>query len=135
MTWRVGSASGLLGEPEKIVGKYKKNADKAMTEVIALAVYDMKRFTETRPSAKSGKQGRVDTADMLNAIDGEAFWEGVDKIVGRFGFLNRQELYFALQTSTGFTHYLSGEFIEPTFAMRDAAVSAVQRLIKEMGNI
>lgn len=124
-----------MGFPERILEHYKQEFDQAMGEVIAQAVYDMRRFTETRPSAKSGKQGRVDTAEMLASIAGETFWDGVDRIVGRFGFLDRQELYFSLQTNTGFTHYLSGEFIAPTLAMRDAYVAAIENLLGRMASV
>lgn len=100
-----------------------------MERVVKQAVEDMRRFTETRPSAKSGRAGRVDTGEMLESIAGRTFNDGVDKIVGEFGFLSRKDLYFMLQTSTGFRHYISSEFIEPTFAMRDAAVIAIQNLL------
>lgn len=135
MTWRRGSGARFMGLPDQILEHYKKALDGAMDEVIAQAIYDMRRFTETRPSAKSGKQGRVDTSAMLESIGGEVFWEGVDRLVGRFGFTDRQELYFMWQTTTGFHHYLSGEFIAPTFALRDAAVAAVQNLIAKMGEV
>ena len=100
--------------------------------IIAEAVDNMKHFIETRPSLKSGKPGRVESGDMLKDVAGEVFYDGVGGMVGKFGFLNVQELYYALQTSTGFTHYKSGEFIEPTFAMRDAQVIAILQLIESM---
>jgi hypothetical protein len=135
MSWRRGSGARFEGIPEIILEAYKKKLDDAMDEVIAQAVYDMRAFTATRPSAKSGKGGRIDTSDMLNAIDGEVLWDSVDRLVGRFGFTDRQELYFMWQTTTGFRHYKSGEFIEPTFALRDAAVAAVQNLLGRMGSV
>jgi hypothetical protein len=131
MTWRYGSAAGLEAFPGKILAKFEAECYAAMGEVIAQAVYDMRRFTETRPSANSGKQGRVDTGAMLESIAGETFWSGVDNIVGRFGFLNREELYFWLQTTSGFRHGAS--FIEPTLAGRDAFVIAIDNLLKKMG--
>jgi hypothetical protein len=135
MSWRRGSGARFVGIPEMILEGIKEKLDVAMDEVIAQAVYDMKRFTETRPSAKSGKQGRIETSDMLNAIDGEVFWDSIDRLVGKFGFTDRQEMYFMWQTTTGFRHYKSGEFIEPTFALRDAAVAAIQNLIGRMGSL
>lgn len=103
-----------------------------MTEVIKQAVEDMRRFTESRPSAKSGKQGRVETGQMLDAIAGRVQQEG-DRIVGEFGFLDRQDLYFALQTSLGFRHQ-SGAFIEPTFAQRDAQRIAIEQLLRKLNS-
>jgi hypothetical protein len=135
VTWVRGSAAGLKALPEKIVAEFRKKVEAAMVEVINQAVEDMRRYTESRPSAKSGKAGRIETGAMLESIAGKTFMEGADKVVGQFGFINRQELYFMLQTSTGFEHYGSGDFIEPTFAMRDAAVTAVQNLIQRLGDI
>jgi hypothetical protein len=132
MRWRYGSAASLEAFPGKILAKFEAECYAAMGEVIAQAVYDMRRFTETRPSAKSGKQGRVDTGAMLESIAGETFWSGVDNIVGRFGFLDRQELYFWLQTTNGFRHGAS--FIEPTLAGRDAFSLAIDRLIARMAS-
>ncbi len=129
-SWTVtGSNGDLMGLGERIKKRYHDKGVEAMASVVVNAVDDMKRFTSTRPSAKSGKAGRVDTAAMLEAIASKSFLEGADAIIGEFGFLDRRELYFKLQTATGFEHYLSGDFIEPTFAMRDAATLAIQRLM------
>jgi len=129
-SWTVtGSAGDLNGLGERLKRRYHEKGVEAMAYVMTKAVEDMKRFTASRPSAKSGKAGRVDTAAMLEAIASKSFLEGADQIIGEFGFVDRQELYFKLQTSTGFQHYRSGDFIEPTFAMRDAAALAVQGLL------
>lgn len=104
-----------------------------MKEVIVQAVKDAQEFTETRGTEKSGKAGRVETHKMVESIAGRSYREGVTRIVGEFGFLNGPaELYMALQTSTGFQHWLSGDFIEPTFALRDAARIAIINLYEEM---
>lgn len=133
-SWTVSGNNGsLLTLGDRIKRQLHAKAVNAMIITINQAVEDMKRFTATRPGAKTGKQGRVETAAMLEAIAGKAFLEGADKIVGEFGFVNRRDLYFKLQTVTGFTHYLSGDFIEPTFAMRDATVLALQNLFKKLG--
>lgn len=132
MRWRRGTAVELELFPVRALAKFQAECYAALNEVIAQAVNDMRRFTETRPSAKSGKAGRVDTGAMLESIAGKTFYEGVDKIVGQFGFLNRQELYFWLQTTNGFRH--GSALIEPTLAGRDAFVIAIDNLIKKLGN-
>lgn len=131
-TWAKGSANSFQGLPELILKRLRARMQEAMEEVIQQAVMDMKRFTETRPSANSGKSGRVDTGEMLNAIAGRVLNEGADRIVGEFGFLDRQELYYALQTSLGFQH-INGAFIDPTYAQRDAQVAAIERLLSKLG--
>lgn len=60
---------------------------------------------------------RIDTGLMLGSTSRDVQARG-DSIVGRFGFLNRKEDYFAYQTVTGFTT-LDGRYIAPTFALRD----------------
>lgn len=97
----------------------------AMEKVIQQAVEDTKKFTANSQSGAS-KQER--TSDLINSIAGKTFLESADVIVGEFGFLNRKDLYFALQTSTGFTH-LGGEYIQPSFALVDAERAAVQNLV------
>ena len=60
-----------------------------MAYTMKQAVEDMRRFTATRPSTKSGKAGRVDTAAMLEAIAEKSFLESADSIIGEFGFVLR----------------------------------------------
>lgn len=60
---------------------------------------------------------RIDTGLMLGSTSRDVQSRG-DNIVGRFGFLDRKEDYFAYQTVTGFTT-LDGRYIAPTFALRD----------------
>lgn len=64
------------------------------------------------------KTDRIDTGLMLGSIESDV-QAAADEVVARFGYLDRQELYFRLQTVTGFTTR-DGRFIEPTFALRDA---------------
>jgi len=119
---------------QKIEKQIMARAAEAMHVVIQAAVLNAKEFTATRGTAKSGKAGRVDTNAMLDAFKGEVT-KGANEVAGRFGFLDAKELYFKLQTSSGFMH---GDFIEPTFALRDAADiadddlrKAVREAIKE----
>ena len=110
----------------------------AFQDVIKEAEDNAKKFTLQRPSLKSGKSGRVETEDMVNSIISKTYTEGMDRIIGEFGFIDEQQLYFKLQTVTGFRHWISGDFIEPTFALRDAEVYAISRvrdvLKKEFSN-
>jgi hypothetical protein len=100
-----------------------------MQEVIHFALEEMKRLTADSMSGASKKQI---TGDMLAAMGSEVFMRGADVIVGRWGFTGRTELYYKLQTITGFHHYPDGAFIEPSFALRDSAVQAIELLIKKL---
>ena len=111
-------------DPDAFMAILRAKLYLAMADTIKAAVVDMKRFTMNKKSVR--------TQDLINSIDGEAFYAGMDIIVGRFGFLNRQELYFALQTSSGFIHVPDGAFIEPSFAMRDAYLIAIETLLGKL---
>lgn len=133
LNWIVGSPGSFDRVWLLMLDTFQARLENAMRKVIEQAVEDAKRFTATRPSRKSGKQGRIETGKMVEQIIGRSYREGVRNVVGEFGFLNGPaELYMALQTSSGFTHWRSGEFIEPTFAFRDAARLAIQNLFEEM---
>lgn len=133
LKWTMGSPIEFDNVWKLLRDTYQQRLENAMEKVIRQAVEDAKKFTAERPSKKSGKAGRIESSKMLEAIMGRSYREGVANIVGEFGFLNGPaELYMMLQTSTGFTHYRSGEFIEPTFALRDAARIALVNLFEEM---
>jgi len=113
--------------PARLLDQFRPRLYRRMEQVMREAVEDYRKFTSSRPSAKSGKEGRIDTGAMLDAVTYRV--EQVEnEIVGEFGFLNAPEFYMFLQTDTGFVHHLSGEFIEPTYAMRDSAIEAVRKL-------
>jgi hypothetical protein len=128
--WIQGSPQTFISSPSRIVHKFRERLYRRMNNVINEAVMDAKRFTATRPSAKSGKAGRVDTGLMMDSIVGRVWQDQREQIIGEFGFLNEQQLYFYLQTDTGFKHFMTGDFIEPTFALRDAAYIAFDKLLK-----
>jgi len=89
-----------------------------------------KHLTETRPTKKSGKAGRVDSGDMVGDISSEILESNDRRIVGEFGWLGTEKDYYVYQTATGFRHYLTGDFIEPTYALRDATAH-VEELIDD----
>lgn len=61
---------------------------------------------------------RVDTGLMIGSISSRVE-STADEVIAKFGYLDKTEFYFKLQTVTGFTTR-DGRFIEPTFALRDA---------------
>lgn len=78
------------------------------------------------------KTDRIDTGLMLGSITSDVE-SATEQVIARFGFLDEQQLYFALQTSTGF-HARDGRFIEPTYALRDAYEYAKNYAEKLLGD-
>lgn len=133
LSWTQGSPLGFERVWTLYLDTFQARLQNAMEKVIKQAVQDAKDFTASRPGAKTGKAGRIESTKMMEQIIGRSYREGVGQVVGEFGFLNGPaELYMMLQTSTGFRHWLSGDFIEPTFALRDAARIAIINLYEEM---
>lgn len=93
-------------------------------------------LTRSRPGKKTRKPGRVEFGDMADAIRFRRVSSTLSQIRAQYGFVDAYDDYMVYQTVTGFTHYLSGEYIAPTFALRDsipATDSYVRRLAK--GNL
>lgn len=125
--WVKGSPAALVKLPETVAGQLYEELAHSMEVIIQAAVLNAKEFTASRGRPTSSGGGRVDTAKMIEAIKGDVDLS-TRQIMGKFGFIDEQIDYFLYQTSTGFTHWLSGQFIEPTFALRDAELIAVQDL-------
>lgn len=106
--WVKGSPAEFIGMGKKIETQLYAALSDAMAKVIVSAVADAKSRTD-----------RVLTGAMISAIDGQVEARGRE-IIGKFGFIGEQADYFLYQTVTGFHHALSGYFIAPTFALRDA---------------
>jgi hypothetical protein len=116
--WVKGSDAEFIGLGDKIVDQLIDALADAMADVIQNAV----------ANAKSLSADRVLTGAMISAIEGEVAAAGRD-IAGKFGFLGDQQDYYVYQTVSGFHHWLGGQFIEPTFALRDAGEKAKGELV------
>lgn len=77
-------------------------------------------YTASRPGAKTGKAGRVETGAMIGAIRSRLLTFSPNLIESQYGFIDEFEDYFKMQTVTGFLNIRSGDKIEPTFALRDS---------------
>jgi hypothetical protein len=119
--WIRGSDAEFIGIGDKLEGQIMKAMPGIMAKIIADAVED----------AKARSADRVLTGAMISAIEGKVE-AGAREVAGKFGFLGEQQDYFIFQTVTGFHHWLGGEFIEPTFALRDAGEVAKGELVAEV---
>ena len=112
----------------EISGKVKE-ANQIAAAMASTGARITENLTRTRPSKKSGKRGRVETGDMAGDIS-FSVKEGETVTVAEFGWLGTVNPYYIFQTDSGFIHNMSGEFIEPTFALRDAT-EHVDNVIKD----
>lgn len=129
LTWTKGSANGFVSIGDRIFASLYNELANAMGAIVMAAVQNSKEFTAERGRPSSTGTGRIETSEMIGAIKGDVELKA-QEIIGKFGFTEAQENYFLYQTITGFTHYLSGDFIEPTFALRDAGVLAESDMIE-----
>lgn len=118
LRWTKGSPAEFISMGERIEDQLYKSLASAMAQIASQAAMNAQSRTD-----------RIDTGLMISEITDEVELRG-QEIIGRFGFLNQKADYFLYQTVTGFTHWLSGEFIEPTFALRDAKILAEGQVIE-----
>lgn len=117
ITWTKGSPAQLLGLGDRIIAQlYRSLAEAMFTIAVQAADYAQVRTD------------RVDTGEMRAAIGHEVSY-AANSITASFGFTGEVKAYYVYQTVTGFNHYLTGNFIEPTFALRDALLRAKPEVI------
>lgn len=129
LIWKKGSPQEFINIGERIENQLYTSLAAAMATIVADAALSARAFTAQRGRPTSRGAGRVDSGDMAESITDRVETQA-KMIIGKFGFLDKQADYFLYQTVTGFQHYISGEFIEPTFALRDAKVNAESEVIR-----
>lgn len=77
-----------------------------------------KQYIGTRPGAKTGKTGRIESGDMRDAFGHKLTKPGKDRFYLRVGFIKDYASYFTFQ-DLGFLHYRSREQVEGVHAIRD----------------
>lgn len=129
LTWTKGSPQEFVSMGERIKDQLYKSLAVAMAQIALQSAITARAFTAERGTRTSLGSGRIETGAMVEAIEHEVELKA-DEIIGKFGFLGKKADYFKYQTVTGFRHFLSGDFIEPTFALRDAKVIAEGEIIE-----
>lgn len=84
-------------------------------------------FIATRGTEKSGKQGRVDTGAMLDAVDSDTRLKSQDEAIGRFGWLKKRPFYAEFQED-------GTQYIAPMNALSDAAEIVKIQLVKDISS-
>lgn len=128
-TWTKGSPQEFINMGDRIYTQLYNELSNAMGVIVMAAVQNSKEYTAERGRPSSFGSGRIETSEMIGAIKGDVELKAKE-IIGKFGFLDQQANYFLYQTVTGFSHYLSGDFIEPTFALRDAEILAESDVVE-----
>lgn len=121
------------------IQKIEESNEQAMQAAMDTGAQVMKDLIETRGTGRTwsrtwyGKSGnprtgsypgRVDSGDMLNAVDS---WVGTGqsgRTQGRFGWINNREDYFRFQEG-GFKHNITSENVEGMYAVLDAYEAAM----------
>jgi hypothetical protein len=125
-----GGHSEFVNSPSRMVGKFRPRLYARLDKVMAEAVEEARRITETSGTEKSGKAGRIgDTRNMIDSIGYKILQNSAEQIEAEFGFPGLKAFYFYLQTQTGFTH-IGGSEIEPTLAIEKASHEAFAKLLQ-----
>lgn len=115
------------------MAKVEKGTEKILQEAGAEGERLMKEYIATRGTAKSGKQGRIDTRAMYNAVGNRILGRGGSQQV-RFGWVSgTRKDYFAYQ-ETGFEHK-GGVTVEGMYALSDAADKVLRDLEKNLRGV
>lgn len=84
-------------------------------------------FIATRGTEKSGKQGRIDTGAMLDAVDSDTQLKSKEEAIGRFGWLKEKPTYAPYQED-------GTKYIAPMYALSDAAEIVKIQLMKDISD-
>jgi hypothetical protein len=137
ISWR-GDLRTLRMRIENLPQEKLDQAEKIMEDVTKEGADLMRQYIETRGTPKSGKAGRIESAEMLNAVQ-SAVHRNPKSVRGEFGWGvsgGPHEKYFDYQEN-GFRHWRSGENVPPMHAQLDAfmkmRIKFFSRLRSEMG--
>ena len=130
ITWTRGNPVSFQGSAFKPVRAVQENID--MGDIVKRAAEAMQLRIGTATGTKSGP-GRVDTTLMIQSVKYRTEISN-GSIVGEFGWLENQEMYFLYQDK-GFTHWLSGEMIPGMMALMDAEAAARDEFVARLAAI
>lgn len=138
----------------QLILKIEKVAEVAVEETIVESAKQMKTMIRTRgtnrqwsgyyigrsgvPRNHSGR-GRVDSGNMVDSVRSQYVLDRPNIKTGEFGWIDGDPEDYFLKQEKGFTHQLTGQFIEPMNALRDsftyATVTVVDKVKKGLSSI
>ena len=130
ITWVKGNPISFQATAFQPVRAVQNNLD--MEDIVKRAAEAMQLRIGTATGTKSGP-GRVDTGDMIQSVKYRVEISN-GAIVGEFGWLDNQEMYFLYQEH-GFTHWLSGDMIPGMMALMDAEAAARDEFVARLAAI
>ena len=128
--WLQGDASRLANWGEEIRKQIFDEVGKLMDEVMTEAAAKMRDFISSRGLPNSAGAGRIQSGNMLNAVDSQVTIGG-QVIEGTFGWLEGGEVYFLAQEEGAVLW--NGGVIMPMLALYDAGQWAIQQFISKLG--
>lgn len=116
------------------VTRIEDGAEAVLEQAMEDGAESMRHHIRTRGTAKSGKQGRIETGAMLEDVKSRVY-PGTKKgnVVGRFGWIDNREDYYGYQEG-GFEH-VNGGSVEGMYAMVDAAELAFTEFQRGMNEV
>lgn len=127
VTWVRGDPISFQASAFAPVRAVQNNLD--MNEIVKQAAEAMQLRIGTATGTQSGP-GRYETGNMIQSVKYRVEISNT-KIVGEFGWLDNQEMYFFYQDE-GFTHWLSGEHIPGMLALMDAEAEAREQFVSRL---
>lgn len=113
------------------IQRIEQGQEEILNEAVELGAEMMRDMISTRGTAKSGKQGRIDTGRMLKAVKVRPpKKDSGGKTQAFFGWLEDRADYFRYQEG-GFTHFRTGQDVEGMYAQLDSAEEAFRWLKEE----
>lgn len=119
---------------QKWIENKLRRTDEALMETATETAQRGKNLVQyhiaTSGTVKSGKQGRILTGDMLEAVEGEAKRISRNKASAEFGWINDRRNYFRLQDQ-GFEHS-GGAQVEGMYALSNAGEQVLNDLKEDL---
>lgn len=91
----------------------------------------MEFMVATRGTAKSGKQGRIETGALLDSIDSRVTKDTKTELEVEYGYIKGTAAAgYDVPQEYGFHHYKSGVWVDGIHALRDSAIQVEHDLEK-----
>jgi hypothetical protein len=127
IVWVKGSPSAFVDSPRNLVARVEKSID--LDAIVKQAAERMQYIIGTINNTASGP-GRVDTTLMIKSVKYRVIIDG-GNLVGEFGWLDTQEMYFLYQEK-GFTNWLTGREVPAMLALMDAGIEAREQFVRQL---
>lgn len=127
---KTSDLNGFLRRMEKRIDKQVDEFNDATEAGAKLGQRTTQKYIASRPSKRSGKSGRYESWSMHDDVDASPVTKnGRSGGSAKYGWIHSLKKYYIAQEE-GFKHYLSGQFIGGTHALRDSRVVVRQFMVE-----